>query len=248
MREDNVPKNMHDAKIITLYKNKGARSNCNNHKGISAWYCWKIFCMCSRSSPTEIGRKSISWVAIWIWISKLIFCVRQLQEKWKEQNVSLYIAFIDLNKAFNLVSREGLFAILLNIGCLPSLFNIVKSFHTNMKGNVQYDGNACESFTIKNGLKHGCVFAPNLFGFFFFMLLKCVFCSSTLKFKLHTRFDRCLFNSAHLIFEIKGKTDHRTRSALCWSCCTLRWLQKLWKCFILNTLLYKLELRTHEDI
>jgi hypothetical protein len=26
---------MRDAKIITLYKNKGKRSDCNNHRGIS---------------------------------------------------------------------------------------------------------------------------------------------------------------------------------------------------------------------
>ena len=26
---------MRDAKIITLYKNKGERSNCNNYRGIS---------------------------------------------------------------------------------------------------------------------------------------------------------------------------------------------------------------------
>ena len=30
-----VPQFMRDAKIITLYNNKGSRSDCNNHKGIS---------------------------------------------------------------------------------------------------------------------------------------------------------------------------------------------------------------------
>ena len=34
----------------------------------------------------------------------MIFCVRQLQEK--EQNVPLYIVFIDLTKAFDLVSSK----------------------------------------------------------------------------------------------------------------------------------------------
>ena len=61
----------------------------------------------------------------------MIFSVRQLQEKCNEQNMPLYIAFIDLTKAFDLVSRKGLFAILLKIGCPPNLFSIVKSFHTN---------------------------------------------------------------------------------------------------------------------
>ena len=54
-----------------------------------------------------------------------------------------YVAFIDLTKAFDLVSGEGLFAIFMNIGCPPILFNIVKSFHT--KETVQYDGNVSET-------------------------------------------------------------------------------------------------------
>ena len=52
-----------------------------------------------------------------------------------------------------------------------SLFNIVKCFHTNTKATVQYDGNVSESFTIKSGVKQGCVLAPTLFGIFFSMLL-----------------------------------------------------------------------------
>ena len=34
-REGQVPQDMSDAKIITLYKNKGARLDCNNHRRIS---------------------------------------------------------------------------------------------------------------------------------------------------------------------------------------------------------------------
>ena len=51
----------------------------------------------------------------------MVFSVRQLQEKCREQNKPLYLAFIDLMKAFDLVSRSGL---LKKVGCpqdpLPS--------------------------------------------------------------------------------------------------------------------------------
>ena len=78
-----------------------------------------------------------------------------------------YIAFIDLTKAFDLVSREGLFAILLNIGCPPNLFNIVKAFHINTRATIQYDGSVSDSFEIKSGVKQGCVLDPTLFGISF---------------------------------------------------------------------------------
>ena len=87
----------------------------------------------------------------------------------------LNIAFIDLTKAFDLVSREGLFAILLKIGCPPILFNIVKSFHTNTRKTIQNDVSISYSFEIKSGVNQGCVLAPILFGIFFSMLLKHAF-------------------------------------------------------------------------
>ena len=120
----------------------------------------------------------------------------------------LYIAFIDLTKTFDLVIREGLFAILLKIRYPPSLFNIVKSFHTNTKATFQYYDKVPESFTTKREVKQGCVLAPKLFGIFFSMLLKRVLYSSTVRFKLHTRPDGCLFNPARLNAKSKIKNTH----------------------------------------
>ena len=42
----------------------------------------------------------------------MIFTARQLQEKCQEQNVDLYKIFVDLTKAFDTVSREGLWKIM----------------------------------------------------------------------------------------------------------------------------------------
>ena len=33
--EGSVPQDMRDATIVTIYKNKGDRSDCNNYRGIS---------------------------------------------------------------------------------------------------------------------------------------------------------------------------------------------------------------------
>ena len=47
----------------------------------------------------------------------MIFSLHQLQEKCHEQRQLLYIAFIDLTKAFDFVGRKGLFTLLLRIRC-----------------------------------------------------------------------------------------------------------------------------------
>ena len=74
-----------------------------------------------------------------------ICSLRQLQEKCREQGKPLYVAFIDLTKATDLVSRDGLFQILA-ISCPPIQLSIVKSFHDDMKGTVLYDDATSDPF------------------------------------------------------------------------------------------------------
>lgn len=76
------------------------------------------------------------------------------------------MAFIDLMKAFNLISRDDLFKILPKIRCLPRLLSIISS-------------SLSDSFDIHNGVKQGCVFAPTLFGIFIATLRKHAFGSAT---------------------------------------------------------------------
>ena len=109
----------------------------------------------------------------------MIFSLRQLQEKCREKQRPLYIAFIDLTKAFDVDSRDGLFKALPKIGCQPILRSMVRSFHDNKQATIQYDGSLSEPFEIKSGVKQGCVLAPTLFGILFCLLLRHAFGSET---------------------------------------------------------------------
>ena len=83
----------------------------------------------------------------------------------REQQQPLYLAFIDLTKAFDLVSRTGLFKLLKKIGCPPKFLSIIESLQVNMHGTVSFDGEISEPFKIDSGVKQGCVPAPTLLGF-----------------------------------------------------------------------------------
>ena len=202
-QEGAVPQDMRDAKIITLYKNKGERSDCNNYRGISLLsivgkvYARVILGRLQKLADRIYPESQCGFRAKRSTVD-MIFSIRQLQEKCKEQNMPLYVAFIDLTKAFDLVSREGLFKILPKIGCPPKLLSLIESFHTNMKGIVQYDGSTSEPFDIHSGVKQGCVLAPTLFGIFFAELLKHAFGTAKEGVYLHTRSDGRLFNLARL--------------------------------------------------
>ena len=125
------------------------------------------------------------------------FTLRQLQGKCREQGKPLYVAFIDLTKAFDLVSRDGLFKILAKISCPPTLLSIMKSFHDDMKGTVLYNGTTSDPFTILSGMKQGCVLAPTLFRIFFATLSTHAFGEST-GIYLQTRMDGNLFKISRL--------------------------------------------------
>ena len=149
-REGKVLQDMRDTKIITLYKNKGPRSHFNNHRGIfllgiaDKAFARVILPRLQKLAERVYHESQCGFISQRS-TTDMIFCVRQLQEKCKEQNVPLYIVFNDLTKAFDLLSREGLFAILLETGCPPSLFITVKSFHNNTKAIVQMVMFLCHS-------------------------------------------------------------------------------------------------------
>ena len=63
----------------------------------------------------------------------MIFTARQLQEKCQEQNVDLYMTFVDLTKAFDTASRNGLWKLMAKFGCPPRYIAMVRQFHYGMQ-------------------------------------------------------------------------------------------------------------------
>ena len=116
--KQSVPQEFKDASIVHLYKRKGNRANCDNHRGISLLatagkILSKIIATRLSNSVAEKflpetqcgfrpGRSTVD----------MIFTARQLQEKCREQQKNLYLVFIDLTKAFDTVCRDSLWALL----------------------------------------------------------------------------------------------------------------------------------------
>ena len=73
---------------------------------------------------------------------------------------TLYAAFVDLTKALETASRDGLWTILAHLGCTPKFLTILRQLHEGQKGQVKHNGSLSGSFPISNGSKQGCVLAP----------------------------------------------------------------------------------------
>ena len=193
-QEGTVPQDTRDSKIITIYKNKGVRNDCNNFRGISlrsivGKVCDRVILIRLKKLAERIYIYPESQCGFCAERSTiyLIFSLRQLQEKYREQHMPLYIAFIDLTKAFDLVSRDGLFKVLPKFGCPPKPQSMIESFHTDTKGTVQFNGSFSETFEIRSGIKQGCVRALMLYGTIFARLLKHVLDTTTEEIYFRTR-------------------------------------------------------------
>ena len=142
-----LPHDLKDSSIVTLYKNKGDRSDCNNYRGISLLStAGKIFervCLPRLQRLAEqIYTDSQCGFRAERCTIDMIFSLRQLEEKCRDQKRSHYVAFVDLTKAFDLVSRDGVLKVLERIDCPPKLLAIIRACHVDMQATMQVDAMA----------------------------------------------------------------------------------------------------------
>ena len=137
----------------------------------------------------------------------MVFAARQLQEKCLEQNSDLFFTYVDLTKAFDTVSREGLWKIMAKYGCPRKFISMVQQFHDGMKAQIQDNGETSEPFPVFNGVKQGCVLAPTLFSLMFSAMLTDAFRDGDVGIDLRYRTDGKLFNLRRLHAETMVKTD-----------------------------------------
>jgi len=204
-----VPQDLRDAVIVSLYKSKGDKSDCSNYRGITLLsIAGKILArvLLNRLTPTiahENTPESQCGFRANRGTTDMIFVLRQIQEKCREQNMPLYAAFIDLTKAFDTVSRDGLWSILARLGCPPKFLTILRQLHEGQMGQVKHNGALSGSFPISNGVKQGCILAPTLFSIFFSMMLREAKEDLTDGIYIRFRTDGSLFNLRRLLSHTK---------------------------------------------
>ncbi|XP_063597258.1 uncharacterized protein LOC134773939 [Penaeus indicus] len=128
----------------------------------------------------------------------MIFAAHQLQEKCQEQYSDLFVTFVDLTKAFDTVSKDGLWKIMEKFGCPSKFITIVWQFHDGILVKVLDDGDKSEAFPVTNGVKQGCVLAPTLFSMVFSAMLTDAFHDCQDGMHVRYRTDGGLFNLRRL--------------------------------------------------
>ncbi|XP_076452167.1 uncharacterized protein LOC143287768 [Babylonia areolata] len=165
--EEEVPADWKEGYLIKLPK-KGDLSNCANYRGITLLSVpGKVFNrillerMKSAVNPLlrdqqagfRQNRSCIDQIAT----------LRIIVEQSLEWNSSLYISFIDYEKAFDSIDRETLWKLLRHYGVPIKLVNLIKNSYEGMRCRVVHGGQLTDSFEVKTGVRQGCLLSPFLF-------------------------------------------------------------------------------------
>ena len=92
-----------------------------------------------------------------------IFVVRQLQEKYLAVNKRLYMAFVDLEKAFDRVPRKVIWWALRKLGVEEWIVRLVQGMYANARSPVCVGEGFSKEFEVKVGVHQGSVLSPLLF-------------------------------------------------------------------------------------
>nr|VZI47526.1 unnamed protein product [Spirometra erinaceieuropaei] len=211
-RQGEVPQDFKDATIVHLYKRKGNRQVCDNHRGISLLnIAGKIFVriLLNRlNNHLEQGLLSESQCGFrrHRGTTDMIFAACQLQEKCQETRTHLYSTFVDLTKAFDTVNREGLWKIMQKFGCPERFTHMVRQLSDSMMARVTDNGAVSEAFAVINGVKQGCVLAPTLFSLMFSAMLLDAYRDERPGIRIAYRTDGHLLNQRRMHFQSRVST------------------------------------------
>jgi hypothetical protein len=170
-RSGYVPKVWTQSIIKPIYKGKGMKMECKNYRGISlSSIAGKVFARILVDRVRRLTNKKLSveqsGFREGMGCIDQIFSVRQVVEKYLEKGKKVYSAFIDLEKAYDKVSRKGLWKVLEIYGVQGRLLQAVQSFYQDSKACVRVGEVNGEWFEVKNGLRQGCVMSPWLFNIY----------------------------------------------------------------------------------
>ena len=166
IRDGKVPSDWEQSFIVCLYKGKGDALERGNYRGLKLTeQVMKVLERIVDSlirQVVSIDDSQFGFVP-GRGTTDAIFVVRQLQEKYLAANKRLYMAFVDLEKAFDRVPRKVIWWALRKLGVDEWIVRLVQGMYSNARSRVRVGEGYSEEFEVKIGVHQGSVLSPLLF-------------------------------------------------------------------------------------
>ena len=161
-----IPSDWQESFIVNLYKGKADALNRGNYRGLKL--IEQVMKVLERvvegliRQRAEIGEMQCGCMS-GRGTTDAIFIVRQLQEKHLAANKLLYMAFVDLEKAFDRVPRDVIWWAMRKLGIDEWLVRLVQSMYKDVRSRVRVGDGYSEEFGVGVGVHQGSVHSPLLF-------------------------------------------------------------------------------------
>ena len=158
------------AVIVPIHK-KGDTRAADNYQGIS------LLSLLGKCYTTILNKRLYEWLEDNNKIAETqasfrkgssitdhVFTLYAITQKYLSRpGGKLYVAFIDLRKAFDSVRRDTLLNMLCSAGISNTFINAVKAIYGKVLSCVRVNGEFTDMFDCPQGLRQGCVLSPTLF-------------------------------------------------------------------------------------
>jgi len=166
-REGRVPLDWQTGVVIPLFK-KGDQRECSNYRGITLLSLpGKVYAKVLERRCREILEPQVQEEQCGFRPGRSTtdqtFTLKQIFEKSWEYDNPVYMAFVDLEKAYDRVPRDLLWDTLLEYGIGGVLLAAIQSLYERCCSCVRVGGVKSEMFGVRVGLRQGCVLSPLLF-------------------------------------------------------------------------------------
>ena len=103
-----------------------------------------------------------------------MFALSETIKARMNDGLKTFCCFIDIRKAYDRVSRGGLWLHMWNMGIRGKAWRVIQDMYERVQSCVRVNGRKLEWFDINVGVRQGCVLSPILFSVFFNGLAKAV--------------------------------------------------------------------------
>ena len=165
--EEKIPEEWRKGLLIKLPK-KGNLSYCKNWRVImflnmaSIFFCRVILERIKIALDEKLREEQAGFRAGRSFTER-IATLRIIIEQSIEWQSSLYINFVDFEKAFDSISRDVLWRLLRHYGLPDKIVTIIRVLYEGFSAQVVHNGQKTQPLDMRTGVRQGCLLSPLLF-------------------------------------------------------------------------------------